>query len=609
LTSKQKIQPHHPESPIYQNRFRLFHAIVALSFLLLMTRFWYLQIFRGTQYREFSTRNSVRTLIHYAPRGLILDRNGVILAENRPKFYAVVLPKREILEEALPKVSPILNIPEAEIWKKIQSERNRFLPITIKEDLSWKELAQLESRKSDLAGIWVEWKPTRSYPYGKIAPHLLGYASEISDKELLESRKEDPSRYRLGDLIGKSGIELVYEKILKGIDGGKQILVDAVGRPVLANPSERFSPNEPLLELQEIPARPGEPVLLTIDFRIQKRAEELLQGKAGTIVAMEVQTGEILAMANEPSFDPEMFARGMSPGEWAKLSADRGHPLRNKAIHGLYPPGSTYKLILAAAGLEEKVISPKKQVLCTGGHAVGNRVFKCWKEGGHGTVDMERAIIESCDVYFYKLGEALGIDRLAEYAKRFGLGRPTGIDLDGEKSGLVATTQWKQERFGAPWFAGDLASVSIGQGYNLVTPLQILQAYALLANNGRPIRPHILKSSFAPLPEGYDLNLSKESIEFLRKALFEVVHDPRGTGGRARIPDFEIAGKTGTAQVVALERQHRVEDHAWFVGFAPASAPQIAVVALVEHGGHGGSAAAPLVGDIIQTYYKNETSH
>ncbi len=572
--------------------------------LLLLTRFWYLQIFRGTQYREFSTRNSVRTLIHYAPRGLILDRNGMILVENRPKFYAVVLPKREILEEIIPKVCPILNISETEIWEKIRSQKNRFLPITIKEDLSWKELAQLESRKNDLAGVWVEWKPTRSYPQGKIAPHLLGYASEINDEELSKSQKEDSTPYRLGDFIGKSGVELVYEKTLKGIDGGKQILVDAVGRPVLANPSERFSPNEPLLELQEIPAKPGKSISLTIDSRIQKKAEELLQGKAGTLIAMDVQTGEILAMASEPSFDPEMFARGMTSKEWATLSNDPGNPLQNKAIHGLYPPGSTYKLILAAADLEEKVISPQKQVLCTGGYLVGKRVFKCWKEGGHGLVDMERAIIESCDVYFYKLGEALGVDRLAEYAKKFGLGKPTGIDLDGEKSGLVATTRWKQERFKTPWFGGDMASISIGQGYNLVTPLQILEAYALMANNGHPIRPHVLKRSLPPLEEPKS-TFSKENLEFLRKALFEVVHDPKGTGGRANIPYLEIAGKTGTAQVVGLEYQHRLEDHAWFVGFAPASAPQIAVVALVEHGGHGGATAAPLVAEILRSYYES----
>lgn len=622
MRPRQKIQPHRPESPIYQRRFKTLHTIAGISFLLLITRFWYLQIFRGEDYREFSVRNSVRTLVHYAPRGQILDRNGEILVDNRPQFNVTLLPKPEMIEKTLPLLSKILQLPPAELLKRIDEKRarNPFLPIPLKEDITWEELVKLEARKSDLPGVWIEWKPIRSYPLGAISPHVLGYVGEIDEQELRQARKEHPKRYRLGDPIGKSGVESIYERLLKGVDGGRQILVDAMGRPVLAHPGEESTPYRSLISLQETAAIPGNNIRLTIDLSLQKRAQELLEGKQGVLIVMDVPTGEILALASEPHYDPELFARGMTPEEWKQLREDPRHPLENKAIRGLYPPGSTFKVVVAAAALGEGILTPEEKILCTGGYSIGRRRFRCWKQGGHGVVNLERAIIESCDVFFYRLGELLGVDKIAEYAKKFGLDRTTGIDLYGERSGLIPTRAWKEEQFGDPWYPGDTASVVIGQGYILMTPLQILSLYNTIANGGKWVRPHLLKSvqkrngeieTLPPQPS-HSVGISQEHLALLKKALYEVVHDPKGTGRGSFLKEVAIAGKTGTAQVISQRKgQNRhataIKDHAWFAGFAPAEEPQISVVALVEHGGHGGAVAAPLAKAIIGEYF--ETVH
>jgi len=602
-----RLVPHDPESYQVRRRFTLPFLLIILAFVALFFRLWILQIVKGREYDYTSRMNRIRTVNSPAPRGMILDRKGRILADNIPSYSAYLYPEdAENLPSILKKVEKTLDVDAEEAQNKMKEAKGAqfFKPVLLKDGISWEELSKLEVQKFSLPGIRVEWKPRRSYSFGPLASHLIGYVGEIDERKLKDLRKE----YRMGDFIGKSGIEEKMEVYLKGLDGAVMRKVDAYGRE--------------LEVLDQTQAYPGKNVFLSIDSDLQHTAERLLQGKRGTIIAMDPRTGEILALANAPSFDPSLFASGVSPEVWQRLVSDPSHPLENKALRGVYSPGSTFKVITLAAALEEKLVTPETKLLCTGGLRVGKRLFRCWRRGGHGEVDLRKAVVQSCDVYFYRLARMVGIDKLAAYARRFGLGKPTGIGLGYEKAGLVPTSEWKLAQTAVPWVEGDTVLTGIGQGYILLTPMQLLEVYSAIANGGKLMRPLPVKKieytdgkpveEFSPDVLG-TVNVHKETLDFIRDALTGVVNDPGGTGAGARLPDVEVAGKTGTAQVVRSrlfdgvkesEIPEELRDHAWFVSFAPAQDAEIAVVVIVEHGGMGGRVAAPLAREMIRTYFE-----
>jgi penicillin-binding protein 2 len=471
--------------------------------------------------------------------------------------------------------------------------------VRLRADLSWEDLARVETYQSELPGVMVQIQPKRQYRHKGQAAHVLGYLGEITDVQLKSGKF---SGYKMGDYLGRCGVELAWEKYLRGQRGYRRIEVDAYGRE--------------LGQLDRIFPTPGANVFLTLDNKLQQEAEACLEGKMGAIVALDPRSGKILAMASSPTFSQEAFERGLSPSEWQKLSTDKDHPLENRPLKGQYPPGSTFKIVMAVAGLEEKVITPSTVFYCNGTLPFGNHVFHCWKKGGHGGVDLYRALVQSCDIYFYNVGRRLGIDRIAKWSHRFGLGQPTGLKLDKEMTGLVASTAWKKARFHQPWHEGETLSVAIGQGYNLVTPIQMAQVAAAVANGGYLYEPLLVEKVESPAGEilyqakpvvKSRLEASPATLAFVQKALHGVVSE--GTGRAANLPQVEVAGKTGTSQVVALEREKikkkgvRTENHAWFVAYAPVSDPQIAVAVLVEHGGHGGSAAAPLAKRVLEANF------
>lgn len=616
LLDGDRLIPHDPESREVRKRFFLPPILVIIAFSALFLRLWYLQIAKGGEYEYTSRMNRIRSVRVPAPRGMILDRGGRIIADNVPSYSAYVTPEDvKDLPATLKKAGEFLSIDNDSIKGVIEGAEGLqvFKPFLLKKELTWEELARLEVHNLMLPGVSVEWEPRRSYIYGTAASHLIGYVGEI-DRAKLKALRRKKDVYRMGDFIGKAGVEERMESYLKGSDGAVMKKVDAFGRDVDV--------------VEETQSYPGKNIFLSIDMDIQLTAERLLKDKAGSIIAMDPRTGEILAMANSPSFDPSLFAGGVAPEVWQKLASDPSHPLENKALRGVYPPGSTFKVITAAAALEEKLITPETTFHCPGWFRVGRRVFRCWKRGGHGDVDMRKAIVQSCDVYFYRVGQMLGVSRLAAYARRFGLGSPTGIGMGNEKSGLVPTPEWKLAQTATPWMEGETILNAIGQGYVLLTPLQLLNVYSAVANGGKLMRPLVIKrieymdgkpvEDFPPDVLG-TVGIHEETLDFIRDALAGVVNEKGGTGGAAQLPDVVVAGKTGTAQVIRSrlydklresEVPEDLRDHAWFVSFAPAHHPEIAVIVMIEHGGHGGATAAPLAGEIIRTYFHSrEAGH
>ncbi len=593
----------------YRQRVTGVMICVLAAFAVLLLRLIYLQVIRGEEYRLLSLNNRIRLQSIDPPRGLISDRNDYVLVENRPSFdVSITLKDAGEVEETIKKVSKHLMVPSEELMLKLTDSKgvSAYKPILLKQDIGRNALASIEAHKYDLPGIAVNVKLRRHYLNVQDAAHLIGYLSEISPDEL--AAKLYPGRRR-GDFIGKYGAEKAYENYLRGTRGGRQVEVNANGRVVRV--------------LKTVNAKPGQNVYLTIDHALQKKAESLLRGVAGAAVAMDPGSGRILALASSPSFDQNFFASGMSHEQWDSLISNPFRPMENKAIQGEYPPGSTYKIITALAGLEEGVIDEDTEVFCPGYYRFGNRTFRCWKRGGHGRVKILKAITESCDVYFYKVGELLGVDRLAWYAKASGLGSPTGINLDKEAKGLIPTAAWKKRRTGVPWQKGETLSIAIGQGFNLATPLQMVGLTAAIANGGTRYRPMILEAIKSPdgriihqsQPEVIGkVPISERTLELVRTGLWAVVNSDHGTARGSRLADIEISGKTGTSQVIGRkkddtrseeDRPAHLRAHAWFVAYAPSQNPVIAVAVLVEHGEHGSSAAAPVARELIKTYLRN----
>jgi len=480
----------------------------------------------------------------------------------------------------------------------------------LKQDVGRDTLAAIEVNKYDLPGISVNVNLRRQYIYERNAAHLIGYLSEISPDEL---KSGSFAGYRSGDLIGKFGAEKVYEHFLRGKRGGRQVEVNANGLVVRI--------------LKTVEAEAGQNVYLTIDQKLQHRTEELLEGVAGAAVAIEPETGQILALASSPSFDQNFFIGGITHEQWYSLISNPFKPMSNRAIQGEYPPGSTYKIVTALAGLEEGVINEQTTFYCPGYYRFGSRVYRCWKKEGHGKVDIIKAVEESCDVFFYQVGQRLGVDRLAWYAKGFGLGSPTGIVLDHESHGLIPTAAWKEKRIGIPWQDGETLSVAIGQGFDLATPIQMAVLAAALANGGKRYQPIILDSIQSP--DGQillknepkligKLPVSPSNLDIVRRGLWKVVNGENGTARGSRIVDIEMSGKTGTSQVISRKEDETLTEentpvhlrsHAWFVAYAPSDYPRIAVAVVVEHGEHGSGTAAPIAREMIKTYLRKPPIH
>lgn len=590
-----------------QGRRILYASLIAGGFFfLLLTRLWYLQVVDSERLVELSEINRLRFVPVAASRGAILDRSGRVLVGNTPSFSVAVVPQevrdKDVLLAAL---AGYLGQDLEELrlrWEKGKG-RAKYYPIVIASGISRDQLEFLQENHLRLPGIDIEMKPVRQYPNGTLAAHLLGYLGEISEHEL---DQEQFGEYNSGDYVGKSGLERSWERFLHGVDGGRQIEVDARGRY--------------LRTLNETRPTVGNSMVLTIDIDLQKAAENAFVDRAGAAVLMDVNTGEILAFASNPGFDPALFTGRLDPEIWKSYLEDKRHPLENKALKGQYPPGSTFKIITALAGLEHGLIDEKTTVVCRGYYEMGKDKFNCWEKKGHGAVDLKRALRESCDVYFYQLGERLGVDRIAEMSRRFGLGEVTGIGLENEKAGLIPTSAWKEKKYGKKWYRGETIPVSIGQGYTLLTPIQLAAMTAAVATDGVMYRPHLVKRVVDPdgrvlkefTPEQVKrLDIKPASYRLVKEGLLAVVNEPRGTGAAARLYEVMVAGKTGTSQVVKLRDgkrsvayQHR--DHALFVAFAPFDKPEVAVSVVIEHGEHGGAAAAPVAGAILRAYFEKK---
>lgn len=576
----------------------------AALFLIILSRLWFLQFIEVDRLKEMSENNRLRFIPVASSRGALLDRNGKVIVNNTPSFSLAAIPN-EVKDKdyLLDSIAKILKLDRGELLAKWEKGKGRakYFPIILASGLSRDQVEYFEENSLRLSGLEIEVKPIREYPVGTLGSHLLGYIAEVSEKEL---EMADFSDYNPGDYVGKNGIERSYEKYLHGDDGGRQIEVDARGRY--------------LRTLSETLPVSGQSLVLTIDLELQKTTEKALGEMAAAVVAMDVNTGEILAFASNPGFDPALFTKRMPPEQWESYLEDKRHPLENKALKGQYPPGSTFKIITALAGLSEGLIDEKTTVNCTGEYKLGNTTFRCWNKKGHGNVTLRGALRESCDVYFYTLGERLGVDKIAFYAKKFGLGEPLGIGVENEKSGFVPTAAWKEKKTGIKWYRGETLPVSIGQGYLLTTPVQLAAMTAGLATDGRIYRPHLVKKIldrdgktakefFPELLKNVDLK--PEHYRLVKEGLWAVVNEPRGTGSAARLYEVKVAGKTGTSQVVkmtekkgAVAYQHR--DHALFVAFAPYDKPEIAVAVVVEHGEHGGGPAATVAGKVLRKYFE-----
>jgi penicillin-binding protein 2 len=588
----------------FRNRLVIATVILGIAFLALVSRLWFLQVLKGDEFEAFSRDNRVRIERVPASRGRILDRYGRELVVNRPSFDVYVLPKDVDDVSALSvNLSKALGVEPEKIERMITqaSKKSRFKPVLLAQDIDRDQLAYIEARRSSLPGLTIEVNNLRQYPLGVLGASFLGYIGKVSEAELLAN----PDLSNNG-LVGKTGIEKTWEHSLRGKDGFIQKVTDALGREVNSNLFQKD-----LVNRQSIP---GNDIVLSVDIDLQKAAEDALGEEFGAIIVVNVKNGEVLALASKPLFDPADFVKGIDADTWTKLINDKNFPLVSRATQGLYAPGSVFKMVPSAAALKEGVIDPDALVHCPGYYRLGSHVYRCWKKGGHGWMNMREAIVQSCDVYFYKLAEKLGIDRMSAYMKYFGFGSPTGIGIE-ERAGVAPGREWKLEKFKKPWYKGETIVSGIGQGYVSVTPLQISMMTAAIANGGTLLTPKLVLKEVAfsgetklnNVPPKGEIPVGKEMLALIRDAMTGVVNGPGGTGHGARLENVTVAGKTGTAQVISLDSQSADKahkDHAWFTSFAPAEAPEIAVTVLVEHGGKGGAVAAPLAKKIIETYFQ-----
>lgn len=592
-------------------------VVVILFFSLVVTRLWFLQVEQGEYYNQLADSNRVRSVEIAAPRGNIYDRKGREIVTNRPSFNVVWMRENnKINDEWLKHLTRLLRQDTTTLLDKIRKMAGTpgHIPVRLAEDIDWETVARIENNRMYLPEIKIEVVPLRIYHFGNLASHLIGYMAEINKTEL---DKADKTLYKGGDLIGKMGLERLREKDLRGEKGHENMEVNALGFE-----QQTLKGDEPM---------PGKDLYLTIDVELQKIAEEEMAAKkfAGAVVMMEANTGRLLALASAPELHLDEFVGGISQKAWQAMLDNPLHPLINKVVQGQYPPGSTYKPITALAGLAEGVITPDTPVFCPGSMQFANRTYRCWKKGGHGTVTLKRALAESCDVYFYTVGLKLGVDRLARYAKLFGLGEKSGIEMEHEKPGIVPSSEWKKKRYNVKWHEGETLSVAIGQGYDLTTPLQVAQMTTVIANGGTLYKPGVVDKIVDADGKVVDafqpqilsrLTGQARNLKLVREGMVEAVNSKRGTGREAQIDaqhGIIVGGKTGTAQVVRLAQYihlkeeaipYEYRDHAWFTCFAPASNPEVVVTVLVEHGLHGGSASAPIAAKLLNKYFDDKFS-
>ncbi len=580
-----------------KKRLWLLGVCVLVFFAVIVLRLWYLQVIKGSYYRELSENNRIRIISIRPPRGIIYDRNGIPLAANTPSYTITFTPEdAKGMPQVTTKLASIIGTTPAELESFIRSEkyRNPYQPIRVREDASFAEISEVEAAKDDLPGVSVEVELRRYYPYGDFAAHLLGYIGKITPEQHEMPEYADlPPDF----LIGQYGIEKAFDKVICGVPGKKGVEVDAMGR------QKRI--------IYTVPPVAGEDLVTTIDYRAQAAAEEAMKGHAGAIVAIDPRNGDVLAMVSKPGFDPNIFPVGLTKKDWQYLTTDPGKPLNNRALQGQFPPGSTFKLAMALAGLETG--KANLEVNCTGGWGFGGRIFHCWDKKGHGRVQLHMAIVESCDVFFYNLGNIMGIDNIAKYANYLGLGMPTGIGLR-EAKGLIPSTAWKEKVRHCKWYPGETISCSIGQGYVSVTPIQLARMTATITNGGTLYQPQVVSQiryrdgqvKQFPKVALWKVPAKQQDLDIIKDGMTGVVWDPRGTAHAAQSDRVVIGGKTGTAQVIALGKGKGLEykDHAWFVGAAPMDNPKIAICVLVEHGGHGGSVSAPMAKQVVEAYLR-----
>lgn len=612
----------------YLPRYRLLYITVAVASFIFLVNLIYLQIIKGEEFRYFSEKNLVKFENLYAPRGRILDRNGVTLVDNLPGFAVTITPQyAKKLEDTAKAISPVLDISTKKIIKTVKQERRKngpYRPVRIKENLNRDEVARIERLRLDHPGLEIDMFIKRSYPFKENGAQLYGYVGEVSRQQLprLNKGKNKKERFKKGDIIGKSGIESTADNKLRGIDGLDFVQVDALGRRAQIKSGGIFK----AFQKRQDPI-PGQNLVLSIDADLQQSAYHAMTSREriGALVAMNPKNGEVLAWVNTPSFDPNEFATGISLKLWSKLRNDPFKPLRNKVIQDHTPPGSTFKAFTAMAGLEEGIINTKSTYHCPGKIRFGRKTYHCHLKYGHGAVNVFQALERSCDVFFYRLAVALGIDKMAKYAKALGVGEKTGVDIDGEIPGLMPTSKWKLKVKGEPWQPGENLSNAIGQGFVLMTPLQVATVFSGIAMDGPVYKPYVIKQIldekenliWQAKPEIIknpvkDNIIKKENYEIVKKGLHMVNNGERGTAKWWKIPGVDIAGKTGTVQLFSLsadevyakceERDIKRRHHGWFVGYAPAEKPEIVVAVLAEHSCHGSTGATPVVRDVIRTY-------
>jgi penicillin-binding protein 2 len=585
--------------------------IVAAALLFLLGGFWHFQIAQTGKFIELADKNRFKQIQIVAQRGKILDREGRVLVDNRPSYNIVYVREgaRRSLDELAEILSPVgltLEDIKERVDKSISLREPKFRPIILKEDVDVGDIAFITARKLELQDeVFVEYQPRRRYLEGELAAHAIGYIGEVTPGEL---KNAESNMYKSGDQIGKFGLERRYDSILRGKDGYKQVIVDNHQREI-----EQFGFEQPIS---------GNDIRTTLDLDLQRAAEAALGDQVGAAVALIPATGEVLVMASKPGFDPNLFATRISASAYQELNNDPRKRFRNRVIQDHYAPGSVFKIFMAAAGLEAEVLSPLDYVNCSGSFKADGVTKGCWKADGHGHVGLYEAIKNSCNVFFYTVGKKLDIDRIAAYATQMGLGEKTEIDLFGEDPGLIPTPEWKaramrtRSKADQKWYGSETLDVSIGQGAVSLTVLQAAWAMGGLASGGRLVQPHLvdpdtLKESgfMAAKLKNSQYKIRASTVDVVSRGMWGVVNEG-GTGTRAAVEGFDVAGKTGTAQVVGKKSYGKAdifEDNAWFVGFAPYRNPEIVVAAFVEHGGHGGTAAAPIAHAIFDTYYRKKT--
>ncbi len=588
------------KSRVVERRTLVVIAFNLLAFAVIVARLYFLQVKEADKYKMMSDENRISTRFLVPPRGLIFDRNGEIIAKNEQDFQALMVAEQtpDIAEtlKTFKQIVPLTEGEEQKIRKDLKNKR-RFIPIKLKDNLSWNEVSKILLHAPDLPGVEINEGLSRYYPYADIYAHVLGYVGPVSDKD----KKDNPLYMVPGFKIGKSGLERYFDYKLQGKGGTIKLEVNAYGR--VMNEIERNSGEE------------GQSLTLTLDARLQRAAYEAFGEESGAAVVLNVRTGEILALVSTPSFDPNLFTNGISYKHWNALLKNERTPLVNKAVSGQYSPGSTFKVVVALAALEAGVIDLNTRFNCSGGLDVGNIRFHCWRHSGHGSLNVVEALKHSCDIFFYETAMKLGIDKIHDMAVKLGMGNVLKVGLDNEKAGIIPTKAWKKARFGTSWTQGDAANSGIGQGYVLVTPLQLATMLARVVNGGYAVQPTFIKPTEKELSKIKRLDISTKNIEIVKRGMFEVVNGTGGTAGRARfnINGAMMGGKTGTTQVRRISMKERssgilrdeqlpwrLRNHALFIGFTPVDNPRYSVAVIVEHGSSGSGVAAPIASKILQ---------